>query len=184
MLRFALLAGAAVLAGIPGHPLSATGRSEYEVKAAYLYNFGRFVEWPPDVPSSQADEFTICVLGRDPFGLALDTTISGEKIEGKNVVARRISKAEEVENCRILFISASEDRQLKAILATAGRLGVLTVSDLPGFVKKGGMVEFVLANERVRFAINLGADQQARLNLSSDLLKVAAEVRGSSRPTE
>ena len=94
-----------MLVGVPTHRISASNPSEYEVKAAYLYNFGRFVEWPPNVPSGQANEFTICVLGRDPFGPALDTTISGEKIDGKNVVARRISKVGEAATCRVLFIS-------------------------------------------------------------------------------
>ena len=98
-------------------------------------------------PSSQTNEFTICVLGRDPFGLALDATISGEKIDGKNVVARRISKVEEAAGCRVLFISSSEDKQLKEILSAIGKLSVLTVSDMPQFIQQGGMVQFILTDE-------------------------------------
>jgi hypothetical protein len=122
------------------------------------------------------------VLGRDPFGLALDTTISGEKIDGKTVVARRISEVGEAATCRILFISSSENKQLKEILSSLGKQSVFTVSDMPQFVQQGGMVQFVLAEERVRFEINLAATQQAGLSISSQLLKVAAEVSGNSRP--
>jgi hypothetical protein len=118
------------------------------------------------------------VQGRDPFGPALDTTISGERIDGKPVVARRISKAGDATDCRILFIGTSENKQIKELLSTVGKLGVLTVSDLPQFIDQGGMVQFVIAENRVRFAINLAATREAGLNLSSELLKVAAEVRG------
>jgi len=180
--RLALLAGVAALVCFPARRIRASHASEYEVKAAYLYNFGRFVEWPTDVPSSHVDEFPICVLGEDPFGPALDLTISGEKIGGKSVVARRISEIETASTCRVLFVSSSEDKRIKEILAAAGKLSILTVSDLPRFVEKGGMVQFILANRTVRFTINLDAAQQARLNLSSQLLKVAVEVKGNPRP--
>lgn len=154
----------------------ATAHTEYEVKAAYLYNFGRFVEWPQNSAASHENEFTICVLGHDPFGPALDATISGEKIDGKNVVARRISKVEEAAGCRVIFITPTKGGQMKGILAALGNSGVLTVSDMPMFVDDGGMVQFVMTDERVRFEINLTAARQAGLNLSSELLKVAAKV--------
>lgn len=182
LLRLVIVAGAGMLVGAAAHQILASPASEYEVKAAYLYNFGRFVEWPQNIPSGQTNEFTICVLGRDPFGLALDATISGEKIDGKNVVARRISKVGEAAACRVLFISSSENKQLREILSTIGKLSVLTVSDMPQFVQQGGMVQFVLVENRVRFEINLEVTRQAGLNLSSELLKVATEVRGKSRP--
>jgi hypothetical protein len=177
----AIVAGAVII-GVPTDPLRASNHSEYEVKAAYLYNFGRFVEWPENAPSDRAPEFTICVLGHDPFGPALETTISGEKIDGKNVVASRISEVAEATTCRVLFISSSESKQLKDILLNLGKLSVLTVSDMPQFVQQGGMVGFVLAEERVQFEINMAAAQRAGLNLSSELLKVAAKVREKSRP--
>lgn len=182
VLRLALLAGIAMLAGTATLRMVASPASEYEVKAAYLYNFGRFVEWPPSAASGQGNGFTICVLGRDPFGAALDTTLAREKIDGKSVVARRVSKVGEAATCRILFVSSSEDKQLKEINAAASKMGVLTVSDLPEFLEQGGMVQFVVVDGRVRFEVNLTATQQAGLNLSSELLKVAAAVRGAARP--
>ena len=178
--RFIIIA-AGLLVGGPAMQFSAPSPTEYEVKAAYLYNFGRFVEWPSSAPAVQASEFNICVLGHDPFGSVLDSTIAGEKIDGKNVVARRIAKAGEATGCRVLFISSSENKQLHEILADVGKLGVLTVSDMPQFAQQGGIVQFVLAQERVRFEINLTAAQQAGLSLSSELLKVAAEVKGKAR---
>lgn len=180
--RLAIAAIVGVLLCFSTHSMPASNHSEYEVKAAYLYNFGRFVEWPQKAPSESTGEFPICVFGHDPFGPALDSTISGERIDGQMVVARRISRVEEAASCRVLFISSSENKQLKGILSTIGKLGVLTVSDSPDFLQQGGMVQFVLAEERVRFEINLTAARQAGLNLSSELLKVAAEVRGNSRP--
>src|SRR5580692_9290563 len=79
--------------------------NEYQVKATYLYNFGRFVKWPGTVPAAKGDSFSVCVIGRDPFGSILDSTLAGESLDGKPVVLRRIAKPQEAGECRILFIS-------------------------------------------------------------------------------
>ncbi len=181
-----LLWGMAVVAAcfLTGLPLlfpNAARHSEYEVKAAYLYNFGRFIEWPQNGAPAQARDFAICVLGQDPFGQALDATVSGEQIDGKNVVPVRIAKADEAGGCRVVFISPSEGRQLKEILAILAKSSILTVSDMPKFVDSGGMVEFVISDQRVRFEINLAAARGVGLTLSSELLKVAANVRQGPR---
>jgi hypothetical protein len=181
VLGIALIAGWGMMLSFPAVRLLASRPTEFEVKAAYLYNFGRFVEWPSQVSSNSANEFPICILGRDPFGKALDSTIFGEKIEGRAVVARRISAPGEATVCRVLFISSSEDKQVKVILSTLGNLSVLTVSDIPEFLDDGGMVQFVLTDQKIRFKINLSATRQAGLHLSSQLLKVAVEVEGGSR---
>ena len=181
LFRLAVVAIVGILVAAAGHGLAAANPAEYEVKAAYVYNFGRFVEWPTGMPPSQVDEFPICVLDRDRFGTALDATISGEKLNCTHVVARRIPKVEESGSCRVRFIGSSEDKQLKDILSSVSKLYVLTVSDLPRFIQQGGMVQFVMADRRVRFEINLAAAQQAGLKLSSELLKVAATVTGVSR---
>lgn len=158
-------------------PVNAT---EYQVKAAYLYNFGRFIEWPADSPLSKSNSFLYCVLGQDPFGNALDTILSGEKIQGKSAVAKRVSRPEDALDCHVLFVSASEDAHLKQIIDIIDSKGVVTVSDLPKFSEQGGMIQFVNEGGRVRFEINLKAAQDARLTLRSELLKVAAEVRTTS----
>jgi hypothetical protein len=156
--------------------------SEYEVKAAYLFNFGRFIEWSDKAAPAKEGAFEICVLGQDPFGSTLDATLNGTSLKGKSVAAKRISKAQDINSCRILFISSSEDGRLKEILETLEKSNVLTVSDIPGFSQRGGMIQFVVQGSKVRFEINLGSAEEAGLSVSSELLKVATNVRRNSHP--
>ena len=151
--------------------------TEYQVKAAYLANFGRFVEWPNSVAVAKSESFNICVLGHDPFGGALDAAVSGETIDRVPIAAKRISRPQDALDCRVLFISSSEDSQLREVLAALDKTSVLTVSDMPQFARRGGMVQFLLDGNRVRFEVNLAATQRVGLNLSSELLKLAIAVR-------
>jgi YfiR/HmsC-like len=158
--------------------------TEYEVKATYLSNFGKFAEWPAVPPGAQdqaggtTDSFNICVLGTDPFGSALTRAVTGESINRVPMAAKRISKVQDaVAGCRILFIGSSEDGKLKAILAALGNASVLTVGESPAFAQRGGMIQFVLDNNHIRFEVNLAAVQRARLTLSSELTKLATVVR-------
>jgi hypothetical protein len=153
--------------------------TEYEVKATYLYNFLRFVEWPAGVAVGRSDPFAICVLGEDPFGPSLNATVAQETIAGKSVVAKQIHGLQDAMGCRVLFISSSEGQRLKQILTSLGTASVLTVSDLPKFSQRGGMVQFVLEGDRVRFEVNSATAERAGLTLSSELLKVAVNVRRS-----
>lgn len=164
----------------PNLPAQQTKASESAVKATYLYNFSRFVQWPADAASTKVDSFSICVFGEDPFGPVLDTILSGESIGGKAVVAKGVTKLQDASDCRVLYISASEESRLKEILGSVDRAGVLTVSDIPQFSLRGGMIQFVFVGNRVRFEVNLSNAQAAGLTLSSDLLKVAVAVRKSS----
>jgi len=168
---------AVLFSGLPRLQAQSPKPTEYQVKAVYLYNFGRFVEWPSKVATPKAQAFAVCVLGRDPFGPALDAALAGEIIDRAPVVAKRIPRPEEAVNCRVLFISSSEDSQLREVLAALDKTSVLTVSDMPQFARRGGMVQFLLDGNRVRFEVNLAAAQRVGLNLSSDLLKLAAAVR-------
>lgn len=155
--------------------------SEYQVKATYLYNFGRFVQWPPNATTAKSDSFSICVLGRDPFGPSLDSTLAGETLDGKPLAAKRISTPREAGECRILFISSTEENHLKEILSALNESSILTVSDMPAFSRRGGMIQFVLEGGKVRFEINLAKAETAKLTLSSELLKVATTVRRNVR---
>jgi uncharacterized protein DUF4154 len=173
-----VLIGMPALVFAPGGLCAQQGApSEYEIKAAYLYNFGKFVHWPARVEANRNHAFSVCVLGQDPFGATLKAILSGQNIDGQQTVAATISKPEDAGNCRILFISASEGRHLKEIMTALDDSSVLTVSDLPSFSKRGGMVEFVLDNNKVRFEVNLGKAQRAGLTMSSELLKLAIAVR-------
>jgi len=156
------------------NPAAPPRPTEYQVKAAYLYNFGKFVRWPA---AGKNNSFAICILGRDPFGAILDETLAGESIDGQKVTAMRLARVQDAPTCRILFISSSESGRLSEILAALGKAGVLTVSDMPQFTQRGGMIQFVLEGDRVRFEVNLAAAQRSGLKLSSELLKVATAVR-------
>lgn len=166
-----------LLLAAPALHAQQSAASEYEVKAAYLFNFGRFVEWSDKAAIPKDGPFEICVLGQDPFGSTLDTTLAGTSLKGKSVSPKRILKAQDVSNCRILFISSSEDSHLKDILDALDKTSVLTVSDIPGFSQRGGMIQFVQEGSKVRFEINLARAEEAGLSLSSELLKVATNVR-------
>ena len=151
--------------------------TEYQVKAAYLYNFGKFDDSSETRAAAKRDGFEICVLGQDPFGAALDGALARQSIDGKSVMARRLTKPQDALGCRVLFISSSEDRQLKGIFTVLDGAGVLTVSDIPQFSQRGGMIGFTLEGNRVRFEVNLTTAEAAGLTLSSELLKVAVAVR-------
>jgi len=174
----------AVFCFTQGVPLCAqqTKAAEYAVKATYLYNFSRFVQWPADTSAAKGESFPICIYGEDPFGTVLDTILSGESIKGRPVVLKRVLKLQDALECRVLYISSSEDSRLKEILAGLDKTGVLTVSDIPQFSQRGGIIQFVIVANKVRFEVNLSSAQDAGLTLSSDLLKVAVAVRKSSQP--
>jgi len=169
------------LAGAPSLFAQTSKPKEYDVKATYLYNFARFVEWPASAAAKDGP-FAICLLGEDPFGHALDAVLEGESINGKAVAARRVAKPQDAANCRVLFISMSEESRLKEILASLDKASVLTVSDIPEFSRRGGMIQFVLVGDRIRFEVNLASAEDAGLSLSSELLKVATTVRRASQP--
>lgn len=154
--------------------------SEYQVKAVYLYNFAKFVEWPADESAGREDAFTVCILGRDPFGAFLDQTLAGETLHGKRAVTKRIVSGGDTSDCEIVFVSKSERHGLRSILGSLKKKSTLTVSDIEGFSERGGMIQLMLDEDRVRFEVNLTAATRAGLTLSSELLKVARSVRRDS----
>ncbi len=177
--RLAIAGALCALLAAPNLHGQQPAASEYEVKATYLYNFARFTEWPAKDAGAKDNSFAVCVLGRDPFGSILDTILAGEAIGGKQMVHRRISSAQDAGNCRIVFISASEKSRLKETLAVLEGTSALTVSDIPDFSVHGGMIEFVVERDKVRFEVNLQTTGEAGLMLSSELLKVAVSIRNS-----
>jgi hypothetical protein len=150
--------------------------TEYDVKAAFLYNFGKFISWPPS-PRRAGRSFDLCILGRDPFGAALDRVVSGAAVGGLAVQARRLATLDDAGSCHILFIAASEAGSIGQVLDAVAGQEVLTVSDVPRFLDAGGIIQFVMQDSMVRFEVDLARAQSAGLTLSSDLLRVAATVR-------
>ena len=155
--------------------------SEHEVKAAYLFNFASFVQWPPTAFGGPDSPLTICLLGPDPFGPLLDATLADEKVEGRSLVARRLTSLREAERCQIVFVPAVEQRQLPALLALLDARPALTVGESDGFARDGGMIGFVLQNDTVRFEVNSAAVERAGLKMSAHLLKLARLVDGEPR---
>lgn len=162
-------------------PAQASKATESQVKAAYLYNFGKFVTWPND-SSKSSDAFEICVLGKDPFGPILDETVQGDKINGKKIEILRLARLQEASGCNILFISSSEESHLSGIVTEAQRMHLLTVSDIPHFAERGGTIGLVNQEDRIRFEVNRTRAEQCHLGLSSELLKVAVKVIGGDTP--
>jgi len=147
--------------------------TEYEVKAAYLYQFGKFVEWPGEAVVLPGDTFSICTLGGNPFGALLEETISGRSVQGKKVVAKAMANANEALNCNILFIISSEQKRLEEIFRILHGRSILTVGDMKNFLPQGGMIQLEIEQNKVRFEINVSAVGRANLKISSQLLKVA-----------
>jgi hypothetical protein len=170
-----------MVVGVPLLHAQKSAPTENEVKSAYLYNFGKFVDWPDKVKDA-GEFFPICVLGDDTFGSTLETTIARESINGKQVLVKRVAKPQEAVYCRILFISSSQKSRLKEILTELDITSVLTVSDMPEFTSRGGMIQFVVEANKVRFEVNLTNAERTGLTLSSQLLKVATSVKRSNQP--
>jgi len=179
--RFAVALAAAMAAAAARAQPDAPPRTpptEYEVKAAFLYNFARFVEWPPDTFHDAEAPFVIAVVGHDPFGSVLDDTVAGKTVLGRRIEVRRASRADEVGDAQIVFVSASERAAVPSILKALDRPGRLTVGEVDGFAEHGGTINFTMQGRKVRFEINPTQAEQARLKMSSQLLKLATLVAG------
>lgn len=161
------MAAAAIAQGRP---------SAADVKAAYLFNFGKFVRWP-----APASSFEVCIVGRDDIAPVLSTITAKERIDGAPVRVRQFERAADARGCEIVFLGASESAHLEQDLSALAGSNALTVGDSPAFLDRGGMIQFVLDNKRVRFAVNLDAVKRTHLELSSELLRVAAAVTGAPR---
>ncbi|MCB1909771.1 MAG: YfiR family protein [Rhodocyclaceae bacterium] len=150
--------------------------TEYQLKAVFLLNFARYVEWPDDKLPAGA-EIELCVLGRDPFGGAL-AAIDGKRAQGHVVRVRRLALPEQAEACHLLFLAGSEAQQVGASLRVLGHQPVLTVSDMDGFIDAGGGIGFAIVEDRVRFDINLRVLEATKLKASAQLMKIARAVIG------
>jgi hypothetical protein len=150
---------------------------EYDVKAAFLFNFAKFVEWPPSSFAGPEAPLAICVLGHDPFGATLDSVVRGESANDHPIAVERPQDAAAASSCQILFVSTSEQPRVADILRTIDRRRTLTVSDVPGFLEAGGALRFFLAGNHVRFEINVAITEEAHYRVSSKLMRVARVTR-------
>jgi hypothetical protein len=153
--------------------------TEYQVKAAYVFNFFKFVEWPGDPTNAAQAPWVIGVVGDNPIGQELPRLVAGKSVEGRALQVKIFQPTEDLRGCNILFISASESKRLPLILADLHGASVLTVADMKHFLDSGGMIQFVIEDGSVRLAIDVGATSRARLKVSSKLLALARTVTGA-----
>lgn len=156
--------------------------SAQKLEAVYLLNFGRFVSWPAGDFTDAQSPLIIGVLGRDPFGRFLDDVVKGETIGKHPVVVRRFASVREVDRCHILFVSESESSRLETIINELANRHILTVSDIPDFAYRGGIIQFLNERERIRFRINLQRAKNSSLELSAKLLRPAEVVFQGDTP--
>lgn len=158
---------------------------EYQVKAAFLFNFTHFVTWPTNSFSDTNSPLIIGILGNDPFGNFLTATVHGENVNGHPLEVRRFRDLAEVNDCQLLFISRSEGKDIETILSNLKNRDILTVSDMENFSRRGGDIEFVTtAQNKVHFHINVNAAKNAGMTISSKLLRLAdiVETEKKSKP--
>lgn len=150
---------------------------EYQVKAAFLYNFAKFVEWPAEEFKTPKDPIQVCVLGHNPFGTSLQDLIRGKTIEGRGFAFRQVVNAEQAGACQILFVSSEDGKRFHSLARSLKPAGILTVGEMQGFAADGGIINFKLDGDRVRFEINVDAAEHAQLHISSKLLGLAQIVK-------
>jgi hypothetical protein len=171
------LLGLALLAGRPAIAQENLA-SEYQLKAAFLFNFSKFIDWPADSFPNSKSPFTICILGPDPFGRVLDEELNGKELADRPIAVRRCQTQAEARACQIVFVSRQEANRLPEILQVLRGTNALVVGESEGFAAGGGTIEFFLQEDRVRFRINPDAAARAGLTISSKLLALAMIVRG------
>jgi len=186
-LRGAALAAALVLAPPPptwaaAQAPAVPATAEYELKAAFLFNFTRFVEWPAEAFSSASAPITIGILGEDPFGSSLDDMVANELAHGRKLTVRRYTSAEEIGPCQILFVCPGELEHWEPIAARLGKRAILTVADGSAFTARSGMIGFEMVNHHLRLRVNLAAARAAKLVISSQLLRQAKIVGPEATP--
>ncbi len=179
LVRFPLVIVVIAMAGLRTRSVQAQTSDEYHVKAAYILNFARFVEWPADVLPA-GSPMIIGIVGDDPFGGTLDDLLRGKTANGHPILLKHFRWNDMVTGCEIVFISSSEEPHLAQFLRYLGTQSVLTISDIDRFSLRGGVIEFRMVGNRVRFDINREPAIAARLSISSKLLSVARAIHEGS----
>ncbi|MBU1319054.1 MAG: YfiR family protein [candidate division Zixibacteria bacterium] len=150
--------------------------TEYQLKVAYLYNFIKFVEWPTNVLSEDDTLLQICVLGENPFGPALDEMVSGKEISGRQISIVYAKTLAKLDSSHVVFVARSETDNLDKILEQLEGVSILTISDIDGFVQRGGIIGFLTEDNKIRFIINVDVAEKAGLQISSQLLRMSRSV--------
>jgi hypothetical protein len=173
----ALLTRLVLLLVVGYAPVHAQSADESQIKAAFLYNFAKFVEWPAGAFKTPADPIVICILGRSPIGGSLEQAVKGKQINGRSLAVRQTQEPQEAAACHLLFVAASEKKRSPAILDLLKSASILTVGETANFAAAGGVVGFKMDDGKVGLEINVCAEQRARLRISSKLLSLAKIIK-------
>jgi hypothetical protein len=160
--------------------LAQTVAKEYRIKAAFLFNFIQYVEWPPDTFKDAHDPLTYCTIGDDPFQGMLDESLNAKSAGMRPLRVQHLKPTENFQGCQILFIGTNEKKRVAEVLEALKQSPVLVVGESSHFVQQGGTVGFLSEDNTIRFEVNLDAAQRARLNISATLLSVAKSVIGTA----
>jgi hypothetical protein len=171
-----LALGNCLSARVPEPPID-----EYQVKAAFIYNFAKFVQWPTEAFQTSNEPLVICVLGQDPFGRSLEDTITGRVINGRSLIVRHIATPNQVTGCHVLFISSPKDSHSLQTLSKLTTPGILTIGESGVSGTDGVVINFSQEGGKVRFDINLEAAERAKIRISSRLLSLAHVVQSSRK---
>lgn len=150
--------------------------AEYLIKAGFTYNFAKLIDWPSGAFAQANSPIVIGVLGVDPFNGTLDDVLKGKQANGRAFEVRHLKWGADVRGCNILFVSDSETPHLDELFRTIKGLPILTIGEAAGFAQRGGIINFVVADNKVRFEINTDAAKQANISISSRLLSLAMPV--------
>ncbi len=171
-----LLAFFAVLSCPTGLRAENAMEREYEIKAAYIYNFINYIDWPDNAFPASGGTITIGIVGQSPFAAALNT-LNGKQVKGRTLALKQVTDIKDLDQCQIVFINSSEKSRLPELLGKLKDSRVLTVSEIDGFAQQGGIINFISEHNKVRFEINPDAAHRLGLNISSELLKLAKLVK-------
>ena len=159
---------------VPGSEADSVVSKEYKVKAAFIYNFAKFVEWPAQKLGSDSAPLVIGVLGPNPFGDELENALKGRQINGRGIVVRQFDDVESARTAHLLFVGVNDETKLRKALK---EYGVLTIGQSESFTRNGGIITFTFDHDKLGFEINVGAAEQAGLKISAQLQKLAKSVR-------
>ena len=174
--RLVVLAWLACLACFPLAAAEPVVAKEYQIKAAFLFHFTKFVEWPAEKFAETNSPIVIGVLGRNPFGTALAETVKDRKVNGRAIQVRQVNSVAEVKGLHVVFISGAEPNRFEVHEAVLKESAVLGVGESETFLTRGGTIRFALEEDRVCFEVDLNSAERAQLKLSAQLLKLARAV--------
>jgi hypothetical protein len=179
-LRIAIIASLLTLCGLDARAQTPDDSAEYLIKAGFVYNFAKLVEWPPSSFVQSGHQIVIGVLGNDSFATVLERVVEGKRVDGRPFAVKRLKNKEYKDcNCQILIIGSAESARADEIIQQMKNMAVLTIAETAGFAKRGGIINFTLEDSKVRFEVNVEAAKQAALNISSRLLSLAKIVQTS-----